>query len=39
MKCDICLNGFSDVKEGDLVEGFSSEKMTADLGTLTATRA
>jgi hypothetical protein len=39
MEYGIGLNGFSDSNEGDLVEDFSSEKMSADLGTLTATRA
>jgi translation initiation factor IF-2 len=35
MECGIGLNGFSDLKEGDLIEAFSTEKLAADLGALT----
>jgi len=36
MECGIGLQGFSDLKEGDLIEAFSTEKMAADLGALTS---
>ena len=35
MECGIGLYGFSDLKEGDLIEAFSTEKLAADLGALT----
>ena len=35
MECGIGLGGFSDLKEGDLIEAFSTEKLAADLGALT----
>ena len=37
MECGIGINGFSDLKEGDLIEAFSTEKLAADLGALTST--
>jgi translation initiation factor IF-2 len=37
MECGIGLGGFSDLKEGDLIEAFSTEKLAADLGALTST--
>jgi translation initiation factor IF-2 len=39
MECGIGLAGFSDIKEGDLIEAFSTEKMAADLGALTTAKA
>jgi len=39
MECGIGLGGFSDLKEGDLLEAFSTEKMAADLGQLTSAKA
>jgi translation initiation factor IF-2 len=34
MECGIGINNFSDLKEGDLIEAFSTEKLAADLGAL-----
>ncbi|HEY1897204.1 MAG TPA: translation initiation factor IF-2 [Terracidiphilus sp.] len=39
MECGIGINGFSDIKEGDILEAFSTEKMAADLGALTSAKA
>jgi len=39
MECGIGIANFSDVKEGDTLEAFSTEKMAADLGALTAAKA
>ena len=39
MECGIGINGFSDIKEGDVFEAFSTEKMAADLGQLTSAKA
>jgi translation initiation factor IF-2 len=39
MECGIGLGGFSDLKEGDLLEAFSTEKLAADLGQLTSAKA
>jgi translation initiation factor IF-2 len=39
MECGIGLGGFSDIKEGDLIEAFSTEKLAADLGALTSAKA
>ncbi|MGC1464045.1 MAG: translation initiation factor IF-2 [Terracidiphilus sp.] len=39
MECGIGLAGFSDLKEGDLIEAFSTEKLAADLGALTSAKA
>jgi translation initiation factor IF-2 len=34
MECGIGLSGFNDLKEGDLIEAFSTEKLAANLGAL-----
>ena len=39
MECGIGLGGFNDLKEGDLIEAFSTEKLAADLGALTSAKA
>ena len=39
MECGIGLGGFNDIKEGDLIEAFSTEKLAADLGALTSAKA
>jgi translation initiation factor IF-2 len=39
MECGIGLGGFTDIKEGDLIEAFSTEKLAADLGALTTAKA
>ncbi len=39
MECGIGLSGFSDLKEGDMIESFSTEKLAADLGALTTAKA
>jgi len=39
MECGIGLSGFNDLKEGDLIEAFSTEKLAADLGARTSTKA
>jgi translation initiation factor IF-2 len=39
MECGIGIANFNDIKEGDLLEAFSTEKMAADLGALTSTKA
>ena len=39
MECGIGLSGFNDIKEGDLIEAFSTEKLAADLGALTSAKA
>ncbi|HEY3706260.1 MAG TPA: translation initiation factor IF-2 [Terracidiphilus sp.] len=39
MECGIGIHGFSDLKEGDLIEAFTTEKMAADLGQLTSAKA
>jgi translation initiation factor IF-2 len=36
MECGIGIANFIDLKEGDLIEAFSTEKMAADLGALTS---
>jgi translation initiation factor IF-2 len=36
MECGIGIANFNDLKEGDLIEAFSTEKMAAYLGALTA---
>ena len=32
MECGIDLAGFKDIRVGDLIEAFTTEKMAADLG-------
>ncbi|MGA9423734.1 MAG: translation initiation factor IF-2, partial [Terracidiphilus sp.] len=39
MECGIGIANFTDLKEGDVLESFSTEKMAADLGALTTTKA
>jgi translation initiation factor IF-2 len=39
MECGIGLSGFNDIKEGDIIEAFSTEKLAADLGALTSAKA
>ena len=39
MECGIGLGNFNDLKEGDLIEAFSTEKLAADLGALTTAKA
>ncbi|HTW81509.1 MAG TPA: translation initiation factor IF-2 [Terracidiphilus sp.] len=39
MECGIGIANFSDIKEGDTIEAFSTEKMAADLGALTSAKA
>ena len=39
MECGIGIANFGDLKEGDTLEAFSTEKMAADLGALTSTKA
>jgi translation initiation factor IF-2 len=39
MECGIGLAGFADIKEGDLIEAFSTEKLADDLGALTSAKA
>jgi translation initiation factor IF-2 len=39
MECGIGLGNFNDIKEGDMIEAFSTEKLAADLGALTAAKA
>ena len=39
MECGIGIANYSDLKEGDTIEAFSTEKMAADLGALTGAKA
>ena len=40
MECGIGLNGFgNELKEGDILEAFTTEKLAADLGALTSAKA
>jgi translation initiation factor IF-2 len=39
MECGIGIHGFSDLKEGDVLEAFSTEKVASDLGALTSAKA
>jgi len=39
MECGIGVQGFGDLKEGDLIEAFTTEKIAADLGQLTSAKA
>ena len=39
MECGIGIANFGDLKEGDVIEAFSTEKLAADLGALTSAKA
>ncbi|MGA3133732.1 MAG: translation initiation factor IF-2 [Terracidiphilus sp.] len=39
MECGIGITNYTDLKEGDLIESFSTEKLAADLGALTSAKA
>jgi translation initiation factor IF-2 len=39
MECGIGIANYSDLKEGDLIEAFSTERLAADLGALTSAKA
>ncbi len=39
MECGIGIANFGDVKQGDILEAFSTEKLAADLGALTSAKA
>ncbi len=39
MECGIGIANFGDLKEGDILEAFSTEKIAADLGALTSAKA
>ena len=39
MECGIGIANFTDMKEGDIIEAFSTEKLAADLGALTSAKA
>ena len=39
MECGIGIANFGDIKEGDILEAFTTEKMAADLGALTSAKA
>ena len=39
MECGIGIANYGDLKEGDVIEAFSTEKMAADLGALTSAKA
>jgi translation initiation factor IF-2 len=39
MECGIGIQGFGDLKEGDILEAFTMEKIAADLGALTSAKA
>ena len=39
MECGIGVQGFGDLKEGDILEAFTTEKLAADLGQLTSAKA
>ena len=39
MECGIGIANFGDIREGDIIEAFSTEKMAADLGALTSAKA
>jgi translation initiation factor IF-2 len=39
MECGIGIANCSDLKEGDLIEAFSTERLAADLGALTSAKA
>ena len=35
MECGVGVHGFSDLKEGDVIDAFTTERMASDLGALT----
>jgi len=39
MECGVGLAGFSDIKEGDVIDAFTTERMASDLGQLATTVA
>jgi len=39
MECGIGIANFGDIKEGDAIEAFTTERMAADLGALTSAKA
>ncbi len=39
MECGVGIAGFSDLKEGDKIEAFSTERIASDLGALTSAKA
>jgi translation initiation factor IF-2 len=39
MECGIGIAGFSDLKEGDVIEAYTTERMASDLGQLATTVA
>jgi translation initiation factor IF-2 len=39
MECGIGVANYGDLKEGDIIEAFSTEKLAADLGALTSAKA
>ena len=39
MECGIGLAGLGDLKEGDMIEAFTTEKIAAELGALTSSKA
>ncbi|HEX4021144.1 MAG TPA: translation initiation factor IF-2 [Acidobacteriaceae bacterium] len=39
MECGMAINNFNDIKVGDVIDAFSSEKIAAELGTLTGAGA
>jgi translation initiation factor IF-2 len=39
IECGIGIANFAHIKEGDLIEAFSTEKLAADLGALTSAKA
>jgi translation initiation factor IF-2 len=39
MECGIGIANYSDLKEGDMIEAFSTERLAADLGALTSAKA
>ena len=39
MECGIGIQNFGDLKEGDILEAFTMEKIAADLGALTSAKA
>jgi translation initiation factor IF-2 len=39
MECGIGIANYTDLKEGDTIEAFSTEKLAADLGALTSAKA